>query len=93
MKPDTTTAMRRLIQQVRDALPFDHPEAMICAGPCKGCPQKLLEYMVGVLDDWEYRLDQGEIPTFGDLDKLAKSAKKIYRVMQQNGLLGDDGAE
>lgn len=87
MKPDTATAMRQLIKQVRETIPFDIPEAVLCADECRGCSMKLLEYLASELDDWEFKLDQGEIPNFGDINQLAKSSRKIYRVLEKNGLL------
>jgi hypothetical protein len=42
-KPDPSMAMRLLIRQVRDAIPFDLPEARICTGLCNGCSVKLLD--------------------------------------------------
>ncbi|WP_245831896.1 hypothetical protein [Solemya velesiana gill symbiont] len=55
---------------------------------CKGCSMKMLEYLASELDNWEYRLEQGEVPSFGDINQLAKSAKKIYRVLEKNGIVG-----
>ncbi len=49
MKPDTRTAMRNLIGQIRTAIPFDLPEAQMCSDSCDGCSIKLLEFA-------EYRL-------------------------------------
>jgi hypothetical protein len=37
--------------------------------------------------DWEYRLENNEAPNFEDLDKLAKTAKKIHRVLINNGVI------
>jgi len=87
MKPDTATAMRNLIRQVRETIPFDLPDAVLCADECKGCSVKLLEYLSSELDDWDYKLDQGEIPNFGDINQLARSSRKIYQVLQKNGLI------
>lgn len=79
--------MRQLIQQVRSAMPFALPEANLCSGKCNGCSQKLLDYLDSELQDWEYRLADGESPDFGDIHRIAKTSKKIYRVMQRNGLV------
>jgi hypothetical protein len=43
MRPDVATAMRLLIEQVRDAIPFDLPAAQVCTGLCNGCSLKLLD--------------------------------------------------
>jgi len=88
VKPDTKTAMRQLIGQIRTAIPFDLPEARTCDGPCEGCSMKLLTYLETEVENWEYRLDEGETPNFGDLNRLAKSAGRIHRVLEKNGLTG-----
>jgi hypothetical protein len=93
MKPDRPTAMRTLIQQVRTAMPFDLPEANLCSGKCNGCSQKLLDYLDTELIDWEYRLQSGEVPDFGEINRIAKTSKKIYRVMKKNGLANDKGEQ
>ena len=87
MKPDTATAMRRLIGQVRDAIPFGLPEARACTGVCNGCTVKLLDYLDGELADWEARLDAGERPNLGDLDRLGRTSRKVYRALAANGLV------
>lgn len=87
MKPDTQTAMRNLIQQVRGALPFGAPQAQICSGQCQGCALKLLEFIDTELQGWETRLAQGDQPNLGDIDRLAKTSKKVYQVLQRNGLV------
>ncbi len=86
-KPDRPTAMWLLITQVRMAIPFDMPEANLCSGQCNGCSLKLLEYLDTELQDWEYRLQAGEVPDFGDINRVAKTSKKIYKVLQRNGLV------
>lgn len=87
MKPKTPEAMRELIAQIRQEIPFDLPEARICEGICKGCSMKLLEYLEMEIETWQYRLDQADVPNFGDLKQLARSSKKIYKVLQVNGLV------
>ena len=87
MKPDTTTAMNDLIQQIRSKIPFDMPEAQACTGICNGCSQKLLEYLDTELISWELRLSQGEAPNLGDIKRLARSSIKIYRVLHNNQLV------
>ena len=81
--------MRKLIEQVRTAMPFDLPEANLCSGKCNGCSQKLLDYLDMELEDWEYRLTTGETPDFGDINRIARTSNKIYRVMKKNGLVND----
>ena len=90
MKPDTTTAMRQLITQVRDAIPFDLPAARACVGECNGCSVKVLEYLDGELCAWEARLAAGERPSIGDLHRLGRTSRKVYRVLAANGLVAPD---
>ena len=87
MKPDRTTAMRQLILQVRKVMPFDLPEANLCSGKCNGCSQKLLDYLDIELDDWEYRLKDGDVPDFGEIQRIAKTSKKIHKILDRNGLI------
>jgi hypothetical protein len=87
MKPDAATAMRELIIQVRQTLPFDLPEARVCDGPCKGCSLKLLDFLEQELEEWEQRLDDGEKPGLAELSRLAKTSRRIHSVLLKNGLL------
>ncbi|WKT61368.1 hypothetical protein Q2E61_04045 [Microbulbifer thermotolerans] len=87
MKPDTVTAMRGLITEVRNTMPFNLPAAALCAGPCRGCPKKLLEYLDQELEDWEQRLDNGEKPSLGDVSKFAKTCRRIHQALAANQLV------
>lgn len=87
MKPDTRTAMRNLIGQIRAAIPFDLPEAKMCSDSCDGCSIKLLEFLESELQDWERELDVGKQPNFGDLARLANTGKKIFKILERNGLV------
>jgi len=71
-------------------MPFELPEANLCSGKCNGCSQKLLDYLDTELEDWEYRLKDNEAPDFGDIQRIAKTSKKIYKVMQRNGLVDEN---
>lgn len=86
-KPNTTEAMRNLISEVKTAIPLDVLPLDVCNDDCRGCSIKLVEYISMELENWEYRLDEGDIPDFGDLNKLARSSKKIYAVLSRNGLI------
>jgi len=86
-KPDTRTAMVQLIEEVRSAIPFDTTDEELCAHGCKGCSVKLLEFLSQELDNWEYRITQGEAPTFGDITQLAKSSRKIHTILKRNGIV------
>tara|TARA_R110002050_G_scaffold129250_8_gene250778 strand:+ start:3070 stop:3336 length:267 start_codon:yes stop_codon:yes gene_type:complete len=86
-KPNTSTAMKLLIEQIKEALPFEKPEHEICEGKCVGCAKKMLEYMGSELDHYQCQLDNGEIPTLGELNDLARIAKKVHRNMVKNNLV------
>jgi hypothetical protein len=85
-KPDSTTAMRSLIAEMRSSLPFDRPEAQVCSEPCRGCSAKLLDYIASELEAWEERLDAGEKPGLADLSRLEKKGRKVYRALEANHL-------
>ena len=91
-KPDTTEAMRNLIHEVKTTLPLDLSPVEVCSDECKNCSIKLIEYIAMELETWEDRLDDGDIPNFRDLNRLAKSSKKIYRALVKNGLVNDPGS-
>jgi len=79
--------MQQLIQQVREALPFDTPQGYVCADECKGCSLKLLEFLDLELMNWEDRLQQGEVPTLWDVQRMAKISRRVYKVLDRNGVL------
>jgi hypothetical protein len=88
VKPDTRTAMRHLVAEVRSVMPFDLPPERLCDGACSGgCALKLLDYLDGELETWIGRVDAGEMPNFGDLARLEKTSRKIYRVLARKGLI------
>lgn len=78
MKPDTLSAMRSLINEVRTVIPFDLPEEAICSGVCRGCAKKLLEFLDAELSEWECRLDAGEVPRLGDVQQLGRCCRKVH---------------
>lgn len=85
-KPATDIAMRALIAEVRGALPFHLSPSELCQHSCTGCPKKLMEFMETELDNHEQQLDAGDIPTLGDINKLARTSRKVHKVMVKNGL-------
>lgn len=88
MKPDTCTAMSALIREIRQKIPFDElDDARVCAGACIGCAKNLLEYLEQEIVYWEECLVRAESPTLGDIQKLARSSQKIYKVLQLNQLV------
>lgn len=86
-KPDTRQAMRRLIAAIRAAVPLELPEEEVCRDGCNACSLKLLEFLSSELENWEVRLDQGEKPGLADLSRLEKTARKVHRVLEKNGLV------
>ncbi len=87
MKPDTRTAMKLLITRIRESIPLDMPEAQMCSESCRICSKKLLDYLSSQLEEWDYRLEQGDIPNFSDLQKLERNGRKIYSNLKKDGLL------
>ncbi|WP_295434528.1 hypothetical protein [uncultured Thiodictyon sp.] len=87
MKPDTRTAMRRLIAQIRAAIPFEDSRPRVCTGACDACSRALLDFLEGELDDWERRLAAGESPNLGEVSRLARTSRKVYGVLERNGLV------
>lgn len=90
VKPRTPVAMQQLIEQVRENLPFDTPGGYVCAVDCRGCSLKLLEFLDMELMSWEDRLMQGEVPSLADIQRLAKLSRKVYAVLDKNGVLNKD---
>ncbi len=86
-KPRTDVAMQELIDLVRLKTPFDLSNAELCSGICQGCSKKLLEYLDSELEDWSVRLKHDEVPSFKDLNSLAKRSTKIYNALQRNNLV------
>ena len=86
-KPRTNDAMRGLIREARSKLPLNLSPLEVCGDECRGCSIKLIEYIAMELETWEQRLDDGFIPTFGDLDRLGRSCSRIHRVLTNNGLI------
>lgn len=87
-KPNTTEAMHKLTETVRQTLPFNLPKEVLCSGCSRhGCAFKLLEYMDMELQDWEQRLENGEKPNFNDIQKLTKISQKVYKNLQKTGAL------
>mgnify|MGYP001825094066 CR=1 FL=1 len=86
-RPDSVTAMRSLITDIRRRLPLERSGEQICSDSCRGCSVKLLDYMQAELEEWEARLDAGEKPGLADLSRLARKGRKTYRTLQANRLV------
>ncbi|UTW03377.1 hypothetical protein KDX31_19025 [Amphritea atlantica] len=89
-KPDTPIAMRKLIADIRSAIPFDTPQEKLCNGPCTGCAKKLLDYLDMQLEEKESEINAGIIPNLGELNRLKKSAMKIHATLIKNGLIKNE---
>lgn len=87
-KPDTVTAMLLLICEVRRNIPFSAPESSICIGPCQGCSKKLVEFLDTELCEWQQKLNQGIVPKLGEVEKLGRTAGRIFKVLCRNGIIG-----
>ena len=88
-KPDRVTAMRLLIEQVKQELPLYEPDTFFCGpkGSCIGCPKKLMELVDTDLTYWEHRLSIGDIPTFDDISRFAKLCKNVKQGLVRNNLV------
>ena len=89
MKPRTDVVMADIIHKIKDTFPFSLSEEELCGDTCSyGCALKLLEYMSMEIAEWEERLEDGYIPNFKDIQKITKTSKKIYKVLEKNNLVG-----
>ena len=79
--------MQQLIAQIRTALALDQTADVVCSGQCKACQTKLVEYISMELENWEYRLQNGETPNFKDLSRLAKISHKVYKALANRGFI------
>ena len=48
-----------------------------------------MEYLNLEITQWEQRLENGETPNFGDIQKLSKTGTIVYEVLEKNNLLGN----
>ena len=72
---------------MRDDFPLTVSEANICGISCIGCPKKLLELVDAELCEWEVKINNGDIPKFGVISRLAKLCKSVRRGLKRNGLV------
>lgn len=86
-KPSARQVMASIIDQARSSVPFDIPPAQLCDGVCRGCAKKLLDFFDAELCAWQDELDEGLIPTLGDIQKRSKMATKLYQGLKKNGLV------
>nr|WP_049766529.1 hypothetical protein [Shewanella loihica] len=88
-KPDSTTAMLQLIDQVKQAMPLNEPETFVCGpqGSCIGCPKKLLELVDSEMRYWESAIQQGDTPLLGEVSRFAKLCRNVHRGLARSGIL------
>ncbi|MFC0118215.1 hypothetical protein ACFFK7_09875 [Pseudoalteromonas xiamenensis] len=88
-KPDRATAMRLLIEQVKQELPLYEPDTFFCGTntSCIGCPKKLMELVDSELSYWEHQLNTGNTPNFDDIRRFAKLCTNVKRGLVRNQLL------
>ena len=79
--------MHQLIAQIREAIPFALSPEQMCDGECRGCSLKLVEFLDSELISWEMRLRDGEKPDLLALSRLARTAKRIHKVLERNGII------
>lgn len=41
------------------------------------------------ITEWENRLENGETPDLNDIKNLAKTSRKIYKILEKNNLIVD----
>ncbi len=87
MKPNSVAAMQNLIDEIRASIPFDTSVSVLCNDQCRSCSKKLLEYLEMEIEGQLLKLNDGEVPTLGDVDKLAKTSRKIYKALTVNGVI------
>ena len=79
--------MTNLIHEVRAAIPLDQPVDDLCGDECKGCSVKLIEFVSAELETWEHKINEGVTPNLGELDKLAKTCRKVHAILEKNGVV------
>lgn len=87
MKPNTQEAMKHLISQAREKIPFSLSFAGYCEGRCDECPEKLLEFLDIELSDWEHKLKRGDTPNAGEVSALARDCKEVYAILRKKGFV------
>lgn len=88
-KPDLTSAMLSLIEDVKHELPLYESDTFVCGpkGDCLGCPKKLLEMVDGELMYWEHQIKVGRVPNFEELRRFGKMCNSVRRGLERNGLV------
>ncbi len=88
-KPDRTSALRMIIEQVKRELPLYEEDTFVC-GPdntCIGCPKKLLELVDTEVTYWESAISRGVIPNFDEIRRFGKLCTNVKRGLIRNNRL------
>ncbi|MCW8334130.1 hypothetical protein [Vibrio paucivorans] len=89
LKPDRTSAMRLIIEQVKAELPLYEEDTFVCGpeGSCIGCPKKLLELVDSELSYWEAAMNRGVIPNFDEIRRFGKLCTNVRRGLVRNNII------
>jgi len=90
MKPKCSEAMTQLIDEIKANMPHDTSSTYLCKDHCMGCSKKLLEFLTCEIHNWEAKLNAQQTPKLGDINQLAKLAKKIFVVLERNGVIDSE---
>ncbi|MGR5411195.1 hypothetical protein ACPV5T_00485 [Vibrio astriarenae] len=88
LKPDRTTAMLQIIEQVKTTLPLYDEDTFVC-GPdnsCIGCPKKLMELVESEMSYWESALQRGITPQFDEIRRFGKLCNNVRRGLIRNNI-------
>ncbi len=88
-KPDRTSALRMIIEQVKLELPLYEEDTFVC-GPdntCIGCPKKLLELVDTEVTYWESAISRGVTPNFDEIRRFGKLCTNVKRGLIRNNRL------
>lgn len=87
-KPNTKAAMYRLLDAIREHIPFGLKEADMCQGICRGCSKKMMEMLDSEMCQWQADLDNELAnPTLADLVFMEKLARRTEKILQRNKLM------
>ncbi|MGF1725560.1 hypothetical protein [Photobacterium nomapromontoriensis] len=88
-KPDRSTAMLQIIEQVKHELPLYDADTFVC-GPdnsCIGCPKKLMEIVETEVSYWEHAIQRGTTPNFDEINRFGKLCKNVKRGLVRNNIV------
>ncbi|CAM4402609.1 hypothetical protein [Vibrio agarivorans] len=88
LKPDRTTAMLQIIEQVKTTLPLYDEDTFVCSpdNSCIGCPKKLMELVESEVSYWESALQRGITPQFDEIRRFGKLCNNVRRGLIRNNI-------